>query len=94
MGVCRNPEKEDGSMRGHQGAFFLRIWEIIMLKIRVRNIDITMMAALNAREREQGDWAILFSTADPRFKFLGARKPENSRMWIIEAVWEGDGPAE
>lgn len=53
-----------------------------------------MMAAMNAREREKGDWAILFSTADPNFKFLGARKPESSRMWIIEAVWEGDGLAE
>jgi hypothetical protein len=60
----------------------------------IRNIDITMMAAMNAREREQGDWAILFETADPKFKFLGARKPDDSRMWIIEAVWEGDGPAE
>jgi hypothetical protein len=52
-----------------------------------------MMAAMNAREREQGDFASLFPAASPNFKFLGARKPENSRMWIIEAVWDGDGPA-
>lgn len=94
MGVCPNREREDGSTSGHQGPYLFAAVTTSILKIGIRNIDLTMMAALNAREREQGDFATLFSTADPKFKFLGARKPENSRMWIIEAVWEGDGPAE
>jgi hypothetical protein len=48
-----------------------------------------MMVAMNAKEREQADWQALFEKADPRFKYLGAKKPEGSRMWIIEAMWEG-----
>jgi hypothetical protein len=46
-----------------------------------------MMVAMNAKEREEGDWEALFEKADPRFKYLGAKRPEGSRMWLIEAEW-------
>lgn len=49
-----------------------------------------MMVAMNAREREEADWKALFEKADPRYKYLGAKRPEGSRMWLIEAVWEGE----
>jgi hypothetical protein len=48
-----------------------------------------MMVAMNAKEREEGDWEALFQKADPRYKYLGARRPEGSRMCIIVAEWEG-----
>jgi hypothetical protein len=48
-----------------------------------------MMVAMNAKEREEGDWETLFEKADPRFKYLGAKRPEGSRMWLIEAEWDG-----
>jgi len=54
-----------------------------------RNVDICMMVAMNAKEREEGDWEALFEKADPRFKYLGAKRPTGSRMMIIEAEWEG-----
>lgn len=55
-----------------------------------RNVDVAMLLTMNAKEREQADWQALFEKADARFKYLGARRPEGSHMWIIEAVWEGD----
>ena len=79
-------------MREQPGMFFSEIL-FPLLKAVTRTVDLIMMAAHNARTREQRDWATLFETADPRFRFLGSKKPENSRMWIIEAEWEGEGPA-
>jgi hypothetical protein len=55
-----------------------------------RLVDLAMLLTMNAKEREEDDWRSLFERADPRFRYLGARKPERSQMWIIEAVWEGD----
>ncbi|KAL2071765.1 hypothetical protein VTL71DRAFT_13000 [Oculimacula yallundae] len=55
-----------------------------------RNLDICMMVAMNAKEREEGDWEALFQKADPRFKYLGAKQPEGSRMSLIEAEWTGE----
>ncbi|KIW08680.1 uncharacterized protein PV09_00631 [Verruconis gallopava] len=54
-----------------------------------RSMDLTMLSLLNAKERDVPDWIHLFAQADPRFKFLGAKTPEGSRMSIMEAVWEG-----
>ena len=51
-------------------------------------MDVTMLQLLNAKERDVDDWTALFAMADPRFKFLGARQPEGSRMSIMEAIWE------
>ena len=55
-----------------------------------RNLDICMMVAMNAKEREEGDWEALFKKADARFKYLGARRPKGSRMSLIEAEWTGE----
>jgi hypothetical protein len=60
-----------------------------MYFVSCRNIDVCMMVAMNAKEREEGDWEALFQKADPRYKYLGAKRPEGSRMCIIEAEWEG-----
>jgi hypothetical protein len=49
-----------------------------------------MMIAMNAKEREDADWRALFEKADPRYKYLGAKLPEGSRMGLIEAVWKGE----
>jgi hypothetical protein len=51
---------------------------------------LVMLTLLNAQERSQADFASLFAKVDNRFKFIGSRKPEGSRMSIIEAVWEGE----
>jgi hypothetical protein len=55
-----------------------------------RTLDLFMLVTVNAREREVDDWGALFKEADPRFKFLGARLPPKSRLWIIEAEWNPD----
>jgi hypothetical protein len=49
-----------------------------------------MLVTMNAKEREESDWKALFEKADRRFRYVGAKKPERSLMWIIEAVWEGE----
>lgn len=56
---------------------------------KLRSMDLTMLELQNAREREMEDWAKLFVDADPRFKFLGGKKPEGASLWILDAVWEG-----
>ncbi|KAG9234888.1 O-methyltransferase-domain-containing protein [Amylocarpus encephaloides] len=55
----------------------------------MRTMDVMMQVTVNAREREIDDWAELFKTADERYRFLKAWKPEKSRMWLIEAEWTG-----
>ena len=47
-----------------------------------------MLVTVNSREREVDDWEALFTEADTRFKFLGARLPPKSRLWLIEAEWD------
>lgn len=56
---------------------------------KLRSMDLTMLELQNAREREMEDWAKLFEDADPRFNFLGGKKPEGASLWILEVVWEG-----
>jgi len=43
----------------------------------------------NSCERTTADWEKLFTAADPRFKFLGVRQPEQSSMGIVEVEWAG-----
>jgi hypothetical protein len=50
----------------------------------LRCLDLCMMAMFTSKERTVEEWAT-------RFKFVGARKPESSLLWIIEAVWEPQG---
>jgi hypothetical protein len=57
----------------------------------LRCLDLCMMAMFTSKERTVEEWAGLFQAADTRFKFVGARKPESSLLWIIEAVWEPQG---
>jgi hypothetical protein len=48
-----------------------------------------MKAFTNAGEREGGDWANLFSKADPGFKFLGVTPPPpGGRFSTIQAEWD------
>ncbi|KAL9118984.1 MAG: hypothetical protein Q9187_004464 [Circinaria calcarea] len=56
----------------------------------LRCMDLTMLELQNSREREMDDWKALFEMADGRFKFLGGNQPNGSRLWILEAVWEGE----
>ena len=46
-----------------------------------------MLSILNARERDADEWRWLFEEADPRFTFLGVKRPKGSDLAIIEAVW-------
>jgi hypothetical protein len=52
-------------------------------------MDIGMLQLLNAQQREQDEWPELFRRADPRYRYLGAKKPAGAVRWIIEAEWEG-----
>ncbi|KAH9889151.1 S-adenosyl-L-methionine-dependent methyltransferase [Xylariomycetidae sp. FL2044] len=56
---------------------------------RAINLDVGMQQLLNAQQREMQEWPELFRRADPRFRYLGARKPEGAIRWIIEAEWQG-----
>lgn len=42
------------------------------------------------KERDAEDWQQLFDFADPRFKLQAIKKPTESRLSIIHAVWEGE----
>lgn len=53
-------------------------------------MDMTMLQLLNARERAEDDYADLFQRTDPRFKFVGIKRPEGSRTCTIEAIWLPD----
>ena len=53
-----------------------------------RNMDMTMLELLNARERDDHDYQQLFAEVDPRFKYKGCRRLDGYRMAVMEAVWE------
>ncbi|KAF2491084.1 putative O-methyltransferase [Lophium mytilinum] len=55
---------------------------------KLRAMDLTMMEIGNAKERDLGEWKILFEQADARFVFKDMKQPSGSRLAIIEAVWE------
>lgn len=50
--------------------------------------DLHMLSIIGSRERYLGAWERLFHAADPSFKFLGAKQPPESRLSIIEAMFE------
>ena len=54
----------------------------------IRSLDLCMMTMFNSKERTVEEWERLFRTADGRFRFLGATRPRESLLWIIEAEWE------
>ena len=39
----------------------------------------------NSLERTTSDWEKLFTSVDPRYRFLGARTPERGSVSLIEA---------
>jgi len=43
----------------------------------------------NSHEREVGDWERLLKSADSRFKFLEAKQPPGSTLWLVVAEWKG-----
>ncbi|KJZ75927.1 hypothetical protein HIM_04751 [Hirsutella minnesotensis 3608] len=53
----------------------------------IRSMDITMLALLNAQEREEHEFRALFLEADSRFAFQGVTRIPNCKMSIIEAIW-------
>ncbi|KAI1821854.1 putative hydroxyindole O-methyltransferase [Xylaria intraflava] len=55
-----------------------------------RQMDISMKAFNNARERDAETWAMLFTMADRRYEFLGITVPQGARMAIIQAQWTGE----
>ncbi|KAI0799031.1 S-adenosyl-L-methionine-dependent methyltransferase [Xylaria sp. FL0064] len=57
--------------------------------MRAINLDVGMQQLLNAQQREMHEWPELFHRADPKFRYLGAHKPEGAIRWIIEAEWQG-----
>ncbi|KAK8135162.1 S-adenosyl-L-methionine-dependent methyltransferase [Apiospora sp. TS-2023a] len=54
-----------------------------------RQMDISMKAFNNARERDAGAWVQLFASADHNLEFVGVTVPSGARMAIIEAKWTG-----
>lgn len=42
----------------------------------------------NGKEREVGDWAALFQAADSRLKLASTIQPQDSKLGIIEAIWD------
>ncbi|KAH7091604.1 putative O-methyltransferase [Paraphoma chrysanthemicola] len=55
---------------------------------KLRAMDLTMLQIANAREREMGEWKELFGKADKRFRFVGARSLEGSKLTMLEVVWD------
>lgn len=53
----------------------------------LRNLDLTMAALFNARERTLREWKALFAEADRRFEFVGVHEPKGSRLAILEVRW-------
>ena len=51
-------------------------------------MDLAMWATHNAKERELEDWEELFRTADPGYKLHTMIKPKNSRLSILELIWD------
>jgi hypothetical protein len=44
---------------------------------------------ISGKESEEADWKALFEKTDPKFKYLGAKRPTGFRMMLIEVEWQG-----
>jgi hypothetical protein len=53
-----------------------------------RILDISMKAIQNAKERDAEDWALLFRSADSRFRLHPITTPHGSNLSIVCATWE------
>ncbi|ETS76496.1 hypothetical protein PFICI_11883 [Pestalotiopsis fici W106-1] len=56
---------------------------------RAINMDVAMQQLLNAHQREMHEWRDLFTAADARYHYIGARQPPGAIRYIIEAEWQG-----
>ncbi|KAI1738211.1 S-adenosyl-L-methionine-dependent methyltransferase [Xylaria scruposa] len=55
----------------------------------IRQMDLQMMAILNAKERTKDELVELFTGADSRFRFNAVyQSPEDRKVCIFEAIWE------
>ncbi|MCJ1310857.1 hypothetical protein MMC25_004525 [Agyrium rufum] len=61
----------------------------LMKERTIREMDMIMLSLFNSRDREEKDWATLFSQADERYQNVKAWVPEGASLAIIEAVWKG-----
>ena len=50
--------------------------------------DMHLLSLIGSRERDLAAWERLFTTADARFKLLGAKRPQESMLSIIEVRFE------
>ena len=57
------------------------------------NFDLSMKQLLNAKERDAEDWASLFKAADPGFRLQRIQMPKESKLAIVEVIWEGESYA-
>ncbi|KAF2111944.1 O-methyltransferase-domain-containing protein [Lophiotrema nucula] len=54
----------------------------------MRMYEMVMKELFNAKERTFGDWKALVESVDPRFKVVGANKPDGSQLSILVAEWQ------
>lgn len=52
----------------------------------VTSSDLHMMAMMNAKERREADWEVLFREASPELKIKGFRRVEGSALGFVEVV--------
>ncbi|KAJ5958637.1 S-adenosyl-L-methionine-dependent methyltransferase [Penicillium vulpinum] len=53
-----------------------------------RNVDFGMLTIFNAKIRDVEEWEQVISQSDQCFKVTDIRYPENSRLSLIEIVWQ------
>jgi hypothetical protein len=49
-----------------------------------------MKGIQNAKERDEADWAQLFSFVDPRFGSVDVKTPSGSAFALISVTWNGE----
>ena len=52
-----------------------------------------MKQLLNAKERDAEDWAALFKAADSGFRLQRIQMPKESKLAMVEVIWEGESHA-
>jgi len=60
----------------------------------LRQKDLTMIQAFNAKEREVDEWRALLSKADPRLSIRAIERPPGSELSVIETALDGGSDAE
>ena len=60
------------------------------LEAALRQKDLAMLHAFNAREREVEDWRSVLQKADPRLEIKAIQRPDGSQHSVIEAILRQD----